>query len=300
MIPERDWVMQMTGDQHKRAISIWQHGLLDRLPEEIDHAIVACAVDGTKYALLMRNVAHSLWPDGTILSEEDTEFSLEAMAALHVAFWEDHALNDPTLNLCSPEYLFTHTAPERTQRLAQNNSTPILEMILEGWRRLPTFIEPDVAELLRYLARDPAPLCTALANYPQTLVHGDWHLPNLGLERKERPRLIVLDWTRPTRTVSTVDLAYYLVTSSMKLPISHEAVIGRYKQRLIRRLGERFDEAAWQPQLELSLISAFLMIGCFRAWSAAHADDENSRMQERANIAWWSEQIRAGARWLAS
>lgn len=298
MIPERDWVMQMTGDRHRRMLAIWQHGLLDRLPEEIDHAIIACAVDGTKYALLMHNVTDTVWPDGTVLSEEDTEFSLEAMAALHVAFWEDHALNDPALNLCSPEKLFTHTAPERTQQLAKNNSTPILEMILEGWRKLPAFADPDVVDLLRYLARDPAPLCTALADYPQTLVHGDWRVANFGVTHGERSQLILLDWARPTPTVPAVDLAYYLVTSSMDLPISRETAVDLYKQQLARRLGDRFDETTWQPQLELSLLGAFLMIGWVRAWFAAHADDEKHRLQEQKNIMWWSEQVRAGAKWL--
>ena len=298
--PERDWVMQMTEDQHWRAITVWQRGLLDRLPEEIDHAIIACAVDGQGYALLMRNVTHSLLPDGTPLSEADNQFNLDAMAALHTTFWDDIGLHSPDLNLCSPQNLFTHTAPEKIGRMATDNPAPVLDMVLEGWRLLPKLVDAEVVDLLRDLAHDPRPLCHALAGYPQTLVHGDWRPANFGIERNGRPQLNLFDWARPTATVPAVDLAYYLVTSLKELPISKEATIDLYKRRLEDRLGERFDESWWQPQLELSLLAAFLMIGCFRARVTAQSEDGDDQMRGQAELVWWSEQARAGAKWLAS
>jgi hypothetical protein len=297
MLREQDWVMQMTEDQHWRAVAIWQHGLLDSLPEEIDHTIIACAVDENGYALLMRNIAHTLL-DNISLSETDNEINLNAMAALHATFWNDKALNNSILNLCSPENLFTHTAPERIQQITTNNPAPVLNMILEGWRLLPKFIDADVVDLLRGLAHDPNPLCTALLNYPQTLVHGDWCFVNLGVERGESPRLVLLDWARPTLTAPAIDLAYYLVTSWRKLPVSKQATIDLYKQHLVRRIGKRFDETWWQPQLELSLLAALLMIGCIKAWSSIYADDEKQRIQEQADLEWWAEQARPGAKWL--
>jgi hypothetical protein len=66
------------------------------------------------------------------------------------------------------------------------------------------------------------------------------------------------------------------------------------------QLGQRFDDAWWQPMLELSLLSAVLMIGCFRAWSVARASDEADRAQQLANLRWWAEHARAGAKWLMS
>jgi hypothetical protein len=42
---EQDWVMLATEDHHWRTISIWQQGLLDRLPEGINHGIIACSKD---------------------------------------------------------------------------------------------------------------------------------------------------------------------------------------------------------------------------------------------------------------
>jgi hypothetical protein len=299
LVWEKDWVMQMTDDQHWRAITICQHGLLDRLPEEIDHTIIACAADGPGYALLMRNVSHTLFPDETFLSKADHAFNLEAMAAFHATFWEDDALQNPDFNLCSPANLFTHTAPEKFRRIAAVNPALVIDTALEGWRLLPTFVDADVFDLVQSLAHNPQPLCKALANYPQTLVHGDWRAPNFGIERNGRSQLNLLDWARPTPTAPAVDLAYYLVCGWHLLPVSQATTIALYKQQLARRLGDRFDESWWQPQLELSLLGALLMIGCFQAFNTAQSDNEAARKQSQATFAWWSGQARAAARWLA-
>jgi aminoglycoside phosphotransferase (APT) family kinase protein len=131
-------------------------------------------------------------------------------------------------------------------------------------------------------------------------VHGDWRIANFGIERRERSRLVLLDWARPTMTAPTVDLAYYLVTSGGSLTSSKEENIAVYHRCLARRLGLQIDESWWQPMLELSLLSAILMIGCFKAFFAVRAEDEANRERQQAELKWWSDRARAGARWLVS
>jgi hypothetical protein len=299
MVQEQDWVMQTTDDRHWRAIAIWQHGVLDRLPAEIDHAIIACAVDGAGRAILLRDVSHALMPDGTPRSSEDTARVLDAMAALHAAFWDDDVLCNPALQLCCQRRLFTHTSPDTITPIAARSTAPVLGMIREGWGLLPRLVDADVVELIRELAHDPGPLCTALERYPHTLVHGDWRPANLGIERGEQRRLILLDWQRPTATVPGADLAYFLAFTANSRSLSREAAIDLYKQRLADRLGARFDLAWWQPQFELSCLGTFVLLGCLQAWFAVHTADADRHRQDRAELAWWSEMVRAGARWLA-
>jgi hypothetical protein len=297
---DKDWVMEATNDDHWRAITIWQQGLLDRLPEEIAHGVIACAVDEDGYAILMHNVSQDLLPEGSPLLETDHAFVLEAMAALHAAFWEDSLLDKQEFSLCKPEDFFTHTSPVKARHMAQTNSSFVLEMIIEGRRLVPKYVDADIAELMHRLVHDPMPLCAALARFPQTLVHSDVRMANLGLERGRRPRLIMLDWARQTRTVPAVDLAYYLVTSSSsQVPISFEHSIDLYKQQLAQRLGDRFDESWWQPQLELSLLGTFATMACFKAWGAEHAGEEADRMSDRADLQWWADRTQIGARLLA-
>ncbi|MCP4287062.1 MAG: hypothetical protein GY792_21870 [Gammaproteobacteria bacterium] len=295
---EWDWIMHATGDRYGRTTTLWQHGILDRLPEEIEHTVLACAVDGAGRAILMRDVTETLLPDGEQpISEKDHELILDAMAALHAAFWEDPILQHPALNVCTPEQIFSWTSPERARQVLAVCPHEVLEWVIGGWDLLPEYVEADVAELLRSLARDPSPLCTALARFPRTLVHSDMRAANLGVIHDESPRLILLDWMLAAATVPTLDLARYLL--EYQFPSSKEATIDFYKQRLAQRLGDRFDESWWQPLLELGLLASFLQIACFKAWFGTHHEDEECRIQQLAVFPWCSEYARAWAKWLS-
>lgn len=299
MRQERDWVMQATDDRHWRAVAIWQHGLLDRLPEEIEHGIIAISKDKEGYGFLMHNISHALLREEQPISEQDHATVLKSMAALHATFWENNILADRKLHLCTPENLFTHTSPVKAKQILKKNPSPVLEFIIEGRRLLPNFIEKDLATLSNSFAIDPTPLISALAPFPQTLVHGDFRLANMGIERNTHSKLLLLDWTRPTPTVPAFDLVYYLMdTSLIHLPIPVEQSINMYKENLANSLGSRFDESWWQPQLELSLLGVFAMMAVFRAFFAEHAEHEHRRKQERAVLQLWADQAWEGIKWL--
>src|SRR5580704_3964327 len=55
--PSDDWLLRATGDPGRRYVALWQTGLLDRLPDVIDHAVVAADWDGTVGRVLLRDVA---------------------------------------------------------------------------------------------------------------------------------------------------------------------------------------------------------------------------------------------------
>jgi hypothetical protein len=299
MSMEWDWLMCNTDDVLGRSVTAWQYGFLDRMPPEIDTTVIACARDGAGQAIMMHNVTESLLPSQTKLSESDNAVILDAMAALHATFWKDTALQDSALGLCSLANFITHSSPEKGQRLlGRLPNTEVVNMMIEGWRLVSSFVEPDVADLLLALVHDPSRLTTALAAYPHTLVHGDLRIANIGVVPSQPAHVIFLDMARLAFTTPAIDLAYYLVTSFDALPIPPEAVIDLYKQRLARRLGARFDETWWQPQLELCLLAGSLTIMCFSTWFTARSDDVNDRLQTQAEFNWWSEQIRRGAKWL--
>ena len=68
-----------------------------------------------------------------------------------------------------------------------------------------------------------------------------------------------------------VDLAWYLAVNSARLPVPKKAAIACFRRELERRLGNRFDEQWWQPQLELSLLGGFLQLGWAKVLGAARA-----------------------------
>jgi aminoglycoside phosphotransferase (APT) family kinase protein len=258
-------------------VALWQHGLLDRLPSEIDHAIVACSHDGAGYAILMHDVSETLMPGDEPFRSADHARFLDTMAALHAEFWGDPQLNDPQRGLRSRSYFFT--LPDA-----------------EGWAFMEHFLEPDVGTVVQTLLRSPGPLYAALMRYPATLVHNDIWWANLGIVRGERPRVVLLDWDFATLAPPAVELAYYIGENVPLLPTSKEVVVEDYRRCLTWRLGNRFDERWWLPQVDLAFLGCFLRRGKWILLAASRATDEKQLAQYMDELAWWSNQIRSGVR----
>jgi hypothetical protein len=67
---------------------------------------------------------------------------------------------------------------------------------------------------------------------------------------------------------------------------------------LAQRLGPRFDEDWWQPQLELSLLGQMLRCAQDLAWAAVRHESASTRERSRSGLVWWSAQAKAAARLL--
>lgn len=295
--PATDWLMRATHDSRCRSVALWEQGLLDQLPPELDHATLACARDGDDWAILLRDVSADLLPYARF-SPADHEFMLTAMAALHATFWQSPLLANPELGLCSLRDVYTMFAPQTGEREA-GGADEVPQRILEGWELVKTAVAPDIAEIILTLLDDPTPLCAALSRYPQTLIHGDWRHANQGLTRSDPPQLILLDWQLAVTAPPSVELGRGLGTNSALLPVSKEAAIASYRRELARRLGPCFDEAWWEPQLALGLLGGFLQDGWAIVLKATHWHvGADARDHWQADLAWWAEQVRAGAKWL--
>ena len=267
------------------------------MPPEIEHGVLACAWDGQGWAILMWDVGAALVPYSPF-SVADNECFLDAMAALHVTFYEIPDLTEPAFGLCTLRHVYTMFSPLTGHREA-GDLDEIPRRILEGWDLVQTLVEPDVANVLHELVEDPQPLCDALGRYPQTLIHGDWRHANAGLLRGERTQVVMLDWQLAAAAPLSVELGRYLGTNSALLPVFKEAALAYYRQRLADRLGSRFSEDWWRPQLELGLFGGFVQDAWAIALKTTHWDiGAGARDHWRADLKWWSEQVQAGVRWL--
>ena len=294
-----DWIVRATGDTAGREVQVWANGLLDELPQEITHPVLACARDGDGWAILMRDVSDALTPGTDAvcdapLGAHDHDRHLDAMAALHATFWESPRLSDPALGLCSPWHLYTSLSAETASREAGHPNGVVAE-IRGGWALLPTLIDPDLAALLARLAVDPGPLCAALARFPQTLVHGDPRTANIGIEPGPPRRMILLDWHFVGPSVPATDLAWYLDDNGHRLPMPLEESIARYRDRLRERLGPRSAGWDWQAQLDLALLGQLVRCAWGTAWHAVHSENPVIRERLRAQLDWWVAPALAGA-----
>jgi hypothetical protein len=299
MSREWDWVMAASEDHRCRSVMLWQHGLLDRLQPNIDHAILACARDGEGWVILMRDVsAHILTSEP--LSAAQVECLLDALSALHATFWQAPELANPALGLGDTSSLIGAFLPATAKRIP-STTTIVPQMIIDGWALLQEMVAPEVADILGQLFADRQPLCAALNRYPSTLVHGDYRATNFGIACQPEPHVVLLDWQLAAYGAATIDLAWFLCMPNLQLSsVSAASASEYYRQRLAERLGVRFDESWWQPMLSLGMLANVLRNGCFKAWFIVNVfhDDEVMQAAERRMIEVYSEQVRTALQWL--
>jgi len=279
-----DWTMRFCGDVGCKPLQVWASGLMDVLPERIDHGMVGAAAglgrNGWGAALLMRDLSNEMVPAGDepIALDEHMAY-LDTMAALAARTWNwvDEVGLVPLGNRWSwfgdanLAYERDHAWPNPVPRIAE-----------EGWQRLTERASRQLVDLLTALRNDTTALVEAVATTPLSFVHGDWKFGNVGTARDGRT--VLIDWTYPGAAPVCHDLGWYLALNSARLPNSKEdSIVGLHDA--LERHG--IDTAPWwERQLSLCLLGALVEFG----WEKALGDD--------AELDWWCDRAIEGARFL--
>jgi hypothetical protein len=273
-----DWIQRVSGDLGCRPAMLWRAGVLDNLPDCLDHAIVGVATGlgrgGWGAALLMRDVGPWLVPEGddVVPLEQELRF-LDHMAALHAHFWGW----DDAYDLMPPAHRYLYF---NTVNMALETARPDVEAVpriaTDGWTRFAN-TSALAAEILA-LRAEPWPLIEGLAAMPQTFLHGDWKMGNLGSHPDGRT--ILIDWATSGRGTPATELAWYLAINAARLPHSKEAAIQAYGASL-RSHGIATD-GWWDASVDLALLGGLVQFG----WEKVLGD--------RAELAWWEDRARAG------
>lgn len=275
-----DWTMRAAGDLEGAPLTMWRRGLLEQLPDCINQPIVGVAVEPGGCALLMHDVGEYLVPvsDEPVPEAQHLRF-LDHMAALHARFWNGGA----EIEVVPVMHRYLELSPWTAAVEAERGSTHrVPQLIGEGWALLAE-VAPRADAVVTKLAWNPGPLVGALATTPQTFVHGNWKLDNLGTDAEGRT--VLLDWELPGRGAPLSDLAWYLAINCRRLPQSKEATTSAYRTAL-ERYG--IDTAPWwDRQLALCLLGALVQFGWEKALGGY--DDE---------LAWWEAKALDAARLL--
>lgn len=279
-----DWIMRATGDLTCRPLTMWRSGLLDQLPNCLDHKIVGAAAGLGRgcwgAALLMRDASDSLVPEGhaVVPLEQHTGF-LSHMAALHARFWEW----TDTVGLEPAYHRYLEFSP-RVLRIEAQRGWPdaVPPLVMQGWERFAV-IGGAAARVVIDLASEPGPLVDALATCPQTLVHGDWKMGNLGTAYDGRT--VLLDWAIPGPACATTELTWYLALNRARLPQSKEETIAAYR-RSLEACGVE-TAGWWDRALALALLGGLVWFGWDKALEGPGAE-----------LSWWCDRAVEGLRYL--
>jgi hypothetical protein len=282
-----DWTMRGFGDLGCRPALVWSSGLLAALPASIDHAVAGVAVEQGRHgwgaALLLHDVGPWLVPPGDEpLALARHRGFLATLAELSAAFWgwEDDIDLLPLENRWA---MFGPSALAVEEQLGWPE--PVPKVAAEGWGRFAERAPADVRDVVDGLRRDLDPLVVAVRRTPQTLLHGDWKLGNVGSRPEPDGRTILLDWSYPGAGPVAHDLAWYLAMNRDRLPEPKEACIDALGTSLAAQ-GIDLD-GWWDTQVSLCLLGALVQLG----WEKALGDDDE--------LGWWCDRAREGAAHLA-
>jgi hypothetical protein len=284
--PDHDWTMRGFGDVGCRPVLVWTTGLLDAIPASIDHAVIGAAAglgrNGWGGALLLRDVSASLVPAGDdAIPMALHRQLLDHLADLSTTFWD---ATDGLPELLSLESRWSAFGPgwlASEGALGWPDEVPVIAA--RGWDQLAARAPADVLGAVESLRRDLDPLVRAVRSTPQTFLHGDWKLGNLGASADGRT--ILLDWTYPGVGPVAHELGWYLAINAARLPEPKEAAIDALEGSLAARGIDT--DGWWERQVDLCLLGTLVQFG----WEKALGGD--------AELAWWCNRARAGLRWLA-
>jgi aminoglycoside phosphotransferase (APT) family kinase protein len=170
----------------------------------------------------------------------------------------------------------------------------IPEWVRGGWEVMEELLDRDAFTHLKSLTENPQPLFDALSRCPYTLLHGDYRAENLA--HPDRP--IAFDWQEATRSLMTIDLAWFAKQGFVQNAMGQVPAIDYYRTRLETYLDRHFDDAEWQTMIDLGYLVDALRSTCFSAYWYKHSDDPNDRPRLEREVTVRNQQVRDASRWI--
>lgn len=283
------WLANGTDDAQCRALRLWQYGILDHLQPGIEHATTAACYADNSYALLMQDVSTDITPYGRKLTIRESKTLLSAIAHLHASHWNSNSLRDCAVGLMDSQTMIEAFWPNNRVQNTEDN------LWLESWWELLfDYVDTDVCNAIQELMRDPKSLYTQLANYPMTLVHGDFRPSNIGIN-SESGQVIALDWQLSGFASPFIDLHWFL---TMFEPSSPFDCIEYYRQQLAKKLEDPINNDQWQAMIEIGFLASILRIGLFHAGNVYGGNELPPTVISRKILPSFNEAVRKGLKWL--
>jgi hypothetical protein len=275
-----DWTMRFNGDIGCHPAQVWAAGLMDVLPERIDHAVVGVASglgrNGWGAAILMRDMTAAMVPPGDEGLPMDQHLALiDDMAAFTAAGWGWQ--DDVGLVPLGTRWTWFNHASLATEA-ERGWPDPVPKIAFDGWARFADRAPVAVHRAIDDLRHDPSPLVVRARETPLTFVHGDWKLGNLGTGADGRT--VLIDWTYPGEGPCAFELAWYLAINQARLPMTKEDTVTRFHDSLGRNGIDT--DGWWDRQVALALLAALVIFG----WEKALGGDDE--------LGWWCDRARDG------
>lgn len=268
--PATDLAMRLSGDHHGREATLWETGMLDRLPTGVGHTVVD-VVRGERISILMRDVSHAVLRSRDPLDAHQAGRIVGAMRSLHRTF---AGVDIP--GLCDLDRLLSAFHPHRLRALAEELDNPLPGIALRGWEALADLLPGHQFDAVERTADDPSVLTDMLRTTGTTLLHADPWPVNIALDQDQ---VVFLDWGVATAGPPALDFALFLWGALGSLTVNPDAVVEEYRGRAAP--GEL-------APLDACLFAVLVLYGWDKAALVANASTADTRQLHLDDLHWWA------------
>jgi hypothetical protein len=270
-----------------RARALWDGGVLERVSAHVDQPVVAMRREDDHDIVVMEDVSASLVPWEGRVPRSIVDQLLGGLVELHQGL-ENHDF----AGLCSPAERVMISSPTFHREDTGPNPCPFGMVLAEGWEQFAERVPDDVVGAIFAVLDDPSGLGAQLeVAAPQTLLHGDAKLNNMGL--RDDGRLVLIDWGEVTGTgPAEMDVVWFVATSTFWMPGSITWAVDALPDELFAvyeaRAGRPLDSRA----LDLACIGILAQCGSLLAVSAMAGPDEATCARAAEILDWWVTRVR--------
>lgn len=281
-----DWLTRVTHGLG-RIKALWDDGLLERVADVVDHAVLDVVRADDHDVVVMEDVSPSMLRRGRRLTDNEVDAILAGLAQLH-----SDLEGTECRALCTPADRHRLAAPSFHRTDSGPNPCPFGKILVRGWERFGDQAPADVASAIFAVLGDDLDRYgreLELAAHP-TLLHGDVKLGNIGLRGR---RLVLIDWSELSGIgPGEMDLTWFAATATCAMPGAGTWAFDGMPDDLFRayeaHAGRRLDPRA----LDLACIGQLAQQGFLLASVAASDRESAPALRAAQMLDWWVSRVR--------
>jgi hypothetical protein len=289
----RDWIARATADGPiLREAWFAAHG--PALPDPLRKPYLGVGMDGDEFGMLMPDLTGTLLDWNAPVSRETLDRVLSGLARLHAHPWTASGELDGGL-WCPLRERVTLICRASLEQASPARDA-VGDRILPGWDAFARQAPKAARDLVDILGKDPKPLLGVLERVPQTLIHGDLKLANIGVSPDGSIDLV--DWQMVSVAPVGLELGWFLVANVASLPLPPDEILDRYVAKLRHVISERAGERTgvggdpthdWDEQVDAAMLVGLLLRGWRKGYDAEAGITHPSGIGAAADLAWWCD-----------
>jgi hypothetical protein len=281
----RDWIAQATADGRiLREAWFAAHG--PPLPKPIRRPYLGVGLDGDEFGMLMPDLSGVLFDWDAPATVESVELVLGGIAEMHAYPWTASGQLEGG-SWCPVRERVTLICRGSLERAGPARDA-VGERILPGWDAFDRLAPRAARDLIDALGKDPKPLLDALERMPQTLIHGDLKLANVGVHPDGSIDLV--DWQMVSVAPVGLELGWFLVANVASLPLPPDEILDRYASKLRQAQAGADPTPGWDQQVDAAMLVGLLLRGWRKGYDAETGVMHASGIGAAEDLAWWCDQ----------